>query len=173
MVYQKGDPLDYHLTWTHRPTSASTTILTWSPSQALFLIKFSHREWKIPVLGVEAKQFCKWNNLLMKNSTIKSSLWNKVISYWYIFFLIKSSLIYKELYICFYIINQKKKMKKKIGCISSIMSLDWVWFILFFLLLLFIFSLTAFMTFWFNCINFLSWWESSTRVRVFHYENDG
>ena len=173
MVYQKGDPLDYHLTWTHRPTSASTTILTWSPSQALFLIKFSHREWKIPVLGVEAKQFCKRNNLLMKNSTIESSLWNKIISYWYIFFLIKSSLIYKELYICFYIINKKKKMKKKnrLHLIYNVSRLSLIYSI--FLLLLFIFSLTAFMTLWFNCINFLSWWESSTHVRVFHYENDG
>ena len=85
-VYQKGDPLEYHLTWTHRPTFASTTILTWSSSQAIFLNKFSHREWKILVLGVEAKQFCKRNILLMKNSTIESSLWKEIISYWYIFF---------------------------------------------------------------------------------------
>ena len=171
-VYQKGDPSEYHLTRTHRPTSATTTILTWSSySQAIFLDKFRDREYKKPVLGVEAKKFCRRNILLMKNSTIESSFWKEIISYWYFFFLTKSSLIYKEL--C-----QKKKKKwrrrrkKKVGSISSIMSLDWVRFILLFLLL-FIFSLTAFMTLWFHCINFLSWWESSTRVHVFHYENEG
>ena len=108
-VYQKGDPSEYHLTRTHRPTSATTTILTWSSySQAIFLDKFRDREYKKPVLGVEAKKFCRRNILLMKNSTIESSFWKEIISYWYFFFLIKSSLIYKEL--CQ---KKKKKMKKK------------------------------------------------------------